>query len=138
MDLINIMNTASTAIDLTKKLRGALEKIKNAEILIWVADLQNHILDLKGIILELRDENQKQMEKITKLENKLKREDQYFFEDNVYWDKKPDGKKGDAICPACLGKNDQAIRMSLTGKNHYFCQACKSGYNTITDDRRYY
>jgi len=126
MDGISAVTHAAQAIETIKKLRGALKKIENTEILLWVSDLQNDILDLKGEVIDLRGHNQQLKIEKMELESKLNNRENFIYEDNFYWLMKEDATREGPYCPTCYDGKGKTCRLPTEDTDGgYYCRVCK-------------
>lgn len=101
-------------LDNAKDLYALIKKIGNQDLLEKMADLRDEIF-------ELREENRKLKEKLSEREIYNMQ-----FEDNLYWNVKPDGTKDGPYCATCWDKDKKAIRLeNMEQDNAYYCAVCK-------------
>ena len=92
-------------------------------------ELLEKLADLKDVCYELRDENRALKERLAE-----KTAHRFVFENNMYWDLKPDGVREGPYCTSCWDNCGKAIRMHKSRTNElYDCPICKeyiegSGY----------
>lgn len=101
-------------LDNAKDLYALIKKIGNQDLLEKMADLRDEIF-------KLREENRTLKEKLSERENYNMQ-----FEDNLYWNVKPDDTKDGPYCATCWDKDKKAIRLEHMGQdNAYYCAVCK-------------
>ena len=105
----------------TKKIMDTIKKLSEFAERVKDIDARTAVLDLKEEILSLREENLALREQLNQ-----KQEFNMQFEDNLYWNVKPDGTKDGPYCATCWDKDKKAIRLeNMEQDNAYYCAVCK-------------
>ena len=112
-------------IDIGKRL---LQAIKDDDS-IAVSQL---ILELEGLALDLREENERLREQVARLEAHIDLVDQMSFDGTFYWRGEGDERHG-PYCQKCLDGEHRAIRLQHKDKTvsgykseWYECHNCQS------------
>lgn len=137
MDIVNIIGQTDHVISLAKRIHTALKKAEYSEVLIWMSDLQEQILDLKNSLVEVRSENIKLREHIQQLEAQLSKKKKWHHDGMRYWAIDEKGnilKEQGAYCPTCLDKNKDEIRLLKLSNGYYSCNVCKHTYGKWKDE----
>jgi regulator of replication initiation timing len=132
LDLGSAITTASSAIDVVKKLTELAGKTQNIELQEGAIELRTQILEIKEALLkakeenyELREENTLFKEKITRLETIT---DIPTFKNGAYYKSDEDGP----YCTGCYDQDRKLIRLApptVKSVPICLCPKCKTIYN---------
>lgn len=127
--MADVVAAIQTAIDIVGKLRTLSKKIEDAEFKMLLADLSGELADaklevanLKVLLAEANESNQKLTEQLTRKKNETP-----TLANGAYSFASQEG----FFCTACFDKNQEKIRVTpLTGAfsaiGKWRCPACKA------------
>lgn len=98
------------AIGVSKSLMEIAQRIKNAELLNLIADLNGALADAKMEIVDLRQENHALRQEVDGLRGSKIQEDRLEIKGGKYFIKNPvDGEYAGPFCAACFAKTGKLI-----------------------------
>lgn len=117
----------SDVMTVLDKALAIATKLKNAELNAVIIELQSKVMSIQQEIIKLNAENEG-------LKQQLQEKEQYnmVFEDNAYWNLKPDGSKEGPFCAVCWERDRKTIRFkkvllgcySPTRDDTYYADSC--------------
>ena len=87
---------------------------------------QEQIMDLRTVILEMREENLSLKEKLQNLESRLRAHKDLVYKKPFYY---VEGEQ-DPYCPACWENDNKAIHLKHMHKNHFLCLVCNQAFSS--------
>ena len=88
-------------------------------------DLKSKLADVKMACVDLAEENVRLREERNDLREQLRRRTEMKFDQNVYWQEGPDGKRDGPFCPGCRDGQGKTARMAERPDDHYWrCTVC--------------
>jgi hypothetical protein len=126
------ISAIKTAVDTGKAVSNALKAVKNRDLKDQVFTLLDQIRDVQTSVLDLADKNQELHREVVGLKEKLRQQDEYFFDkiQNSYWRRMADGQLDGPYCPKCYNdpKSPRVVPMALRGqevkRSYHRCPQC--------------
>jgi len=124
MDIGSASTIISGLISSIKDLSDLSEATDNQKLSGITLATSNQLTQLNLVIIDLQNENQRQMNEIIKLKQELQDRGNFIYKKNAAWKVTENGEEG-PFCPQCYRK---PIQQMIHGSplNAYTCYACKA------------
>ena len=122
--MVELMSGIISAIEIAQKLNSLNNKIKDADLKMFIADLNIELANAKNNIAELLDENTKLKAEVEKLNHK--KLETLQFKGGAYYNSNNDGP----FCPGCYDGKQKISRLVENNPDfkfigNYICSVCR-------------
>ncbi len=104
-----------------KKLAGSIGELFKKGMTI---EAQEKIMELREIVIELRELNCGYKDEIDKLKENNEIKEQLVYRENVYWRKLESGEEDGPFCQPCYDSKKMLVRLQKI-EYDYLCNVCK-------------
>lgn len=121
---MSLLEAINTSFDVMKKIKEVNEKISDAEIKMFIADIGMELSTLKCSFADLLDENRELKNQIKELCSK--KEEVLRVKNGLYYREDEDGP----FCTGCYDSKNKLIRLTSFGLDSYKCPVCNAQLNS--------
>jgi len=124
-EIATMFSATTSAVDLAKGLKAAIDKVGDAETKLQMADLISKLAEAKL-------EAAAGVERIAALERQLSLTKSMTFDGELYWQEGEGDDREGPFCQRCFDDVNKAVRLQLS-RTHgaaWECKVCNSGYGS--------
>ena len=132
MDIIGALSVAKQVVDLSKDLRNIDSKVNDAEFKIRISELADHILTLRGALMDAQEREYALQKEIATLKDRALLRATLRDTNGLLYEINAAGENiGEPYCNLCFVREDKQIRLRHHDAKqgvyaHYKCDNCKT------------